>query len=596
MALSKQLQRIHEAIMTIKQYGGVFGRNPTFNNVTIEGTLTFDGDIDINSDLTISGNLYLPDNSKAIFGNNDDLQIYHDGSHSYIKDTATGNLRIDGTDIQIRSATGANMAAFVSGAEVQLYHNNQKKLDTTTTGIDVTGSVTADGLTVDGNARIEEIGAIAKLTLERGGSANAADSAAVDLLETNAGSEGANFGDPATNGFRLKLDGSANDFLIQSGASGTVNTRFGIDRDSGDISFYDDAAAQGLFWDSSASRLGLGTTTPSAKLSIYDASSADSTGLVISNGYTTDAAGDTTEIMFQHYRSYSPSVTDSAFIKATKTQAWDATGYRTSKLEFGTRNGATEPETRMTIMPDGSVGIGEDNPSGLLHLTGDTNSNGAELFLQVNNNNTTDNLGAIHFGNNIDATLNTILGGTSGANNSSYLTFSTSNAGTLSEAMRIDASGNLLVGMTSGTSSDRVQVSVTDGVINGVGCYATTTAGGSSLVNRNSADTYVGGVSFTNTATSFPTSSDQRLKENIADADDAGSKIDSIQVRKFDWKADGSHQDYGMVAQELQTVAPEAVSAPEDPEEMMGVDYSKLVPMMLKEIQSLRARIAALEP
>jgi hypothetical protein len=97
------------------------------------------------------------------------------------------------------------------------------------------------------------------------------------------------------------------------------------------------------------------------------------------------------------------------------------------------------------------------------------------------------------------------------------------------------------------------------------------------------------------TTTAYVTSSDQRLKENIADADDAGSKIDAIQVRKFDWKADGSHQDYGMVAQELIEVAPEAVSAPEDPEEMMGVDYSKLVPMMLKEIQSLRARIAQLE-
>ena len=63
----------------------------------------------------------------------------------------------------------------------------------------------------------------------------------------------------------------------------------------------------------------------------------------------------------------------------------------------------------------------------------------------------------------------------------------------------------------------------------------------------------------------------------------------------IEWKVDGSHQKYGMVAQELQTVAPEAVSAPEDPEEMMGVDYSKLVPMMLKEIQQLRARVAQLE-
>ena len=105
----------------------------------------------------------------------------------------------------------------------------------------------------------------------------------------------------------------------------------------------------------------------------------------------------------------------------------------------------------------------------------------------------------------------------------------------------------------------------------------------------------VGSISTANSATAYNTSSDQRLKENIADADDAGSKIDSIQVRQFDWKTDGLHQDYGMVAQELQTVAPEAVSAPENPDEMMSVDYSKLVPMMLKEIQSLRARVADLE-
>jgi hypothetical protein len=50
-----------------------------------------------------------------------------------------------------------------------------------------------------------------------------------------------------------------------------------------------------------------------------------------------------------------------------------------------------------------------------------------------------------------------------------------------------------------------------------------------------------------------------------------------------------------MIAQELLTVAPEAVSQPEDSEEMMGVDYSKLVPMMIKEIQTLRQRITDLE-
>jgi hypothetical protein len=105
----------------------------------------------------------------------------------------------------------------------------------------------------------------------------------------------------------------------------------------------------------------------------------------------------------------------------------------------------------------------------------------------------------------------------------------------------------------------------------------------------------VGAITTDGSATAYLTSSDQRLKENIADAPDAGDLIDAIQVRQFDWKADGEHQRYGMVAQELNAVAPEAVSAPEDPDEMMGVDYSKLVPMMLKEIQSLRARISQLE-
>ena len=104
-----------------------------------------------------------------------------------------------------------------------------------------------------------------------------------------------------------------------------------------------------------------------------------------------------------------------------------------------------------------------------------------------------------------------------------------------------------------------------------------------------------GSISVSGTTTTYGTSSDQRLKENIADADDSGELIDAIQVRKFDWKTDGSHQDYGMVAQELQTVAPEAVSAPENPDEMMSVDYSKLVPMLVKEIQTLRARVADLE-
>jgi hypothetical protein len=96
-------------------------------------------------------------------------------------------------------------------------------------------------------------------------------------------------------------------------------------------------------------------------------------------------------------------------------------------------------------------------------------------------------------------------------------------------------------------------------------------------------------------SSTLTTPSDQRLKKTSQTLMTLERKIDAIKVRQYDWKADGSHQDYGMVAQELMTVAPEAVAVPEDPEKMMGVDYSKLVPMLIKEVQSLRARVAQLE-
>jgi hypothetical protein len=181
---------------------------------------------------------------------------------------------------------------------------------------------------------------------------------------------------------------------------------------------------------------------------------------------------------------------------------------------------------------------------------------------------------------------------------SSSMKFYTNNT----EKARIDASGNLLVGRTSTIT---FSTNTTDGIVlspSRIDISAASLCRISQL--RDSTGTYdrfyngasiVGSITGTTSATAYNTSSDQRLKENITDADDAGSKVDAIQVRQFDWKADGSHQDYGMVAQELMTVAPEAVSVPEDPEEMMGVDYSKLVPMLIKEIQSLRNRVATLE-
>ena len=166
--------------------------------------------------------------------------------------------------------------------------------------------------------------------------------------------------------------------------------------------------------------------------------------------------------------------------------------------------------------------------------------------------------------------------------------------------MRIDSSGNLLVGKTSNAAGDVGVIARPAGQIlatsNGdyAAVFSRNTSAGE-LIRFRSGGTTVGSISITSSATTYNTSSDQRLKENIVDAPSASDDIDAIQVRSFDWKVDGSHQKYGMVAQELQTVAPDAVTEGETEEDMMSVDYSKLVPMLVKEIQSLRARVAQLE-
>lgn len=90
----------------------------------------------------------------------------------------------------------------------------------------------------------------------------------------------------------------------------------------------------------------------------------------------------------------------------------------------------------------------------------------------------------------------------------------------------------------------------------------------------------------------YNTTSDRRLKKNIQDAPETGSIMDAIKVRSFDWRDSGIHQRFGFIAQELESALPELVS---DNGEFLAVDYSKFVPLLLKEIQSLRARVAMLE-
>lgn len=121
----------------------------------------------------------------------------------------------------------------------------------------------------------------------------------------------------------------------------------------------------------------------------------------------------------------------------------------------------------------------------------------------------------------------------------------------------------------------------------------------SNLVNFRYQSGNVGIISTNGTNTTYGTSSDVRLKENIADAGEAGAIIDALRVRSWDWKSNRAHEAFGFIAQEEYEVYPLAViKGDDDPgkiEAQWARDDAKLVPLLVKEIQSLRKRVSVLE-
>ena len=113
--------------------------------------LDVDGDINLDGGaITFSASsntLDFADSVKANFGNSDDLQIYHDGTHSYINDAGTGNLKVLTTTLVVKNAAdNETMLQLTQNGSVDLYYDNSKKLETTSSGVTITGSakLTAD--------------------------------------------------------------------------------------------------------------------------------------------------------------------------------------------------------------------------------------------------------------------------------------------------------------------------------------------------------------------------------------------------------------------------------------------------------------------
>ena len=105
----------------------------------------------------------------------------------------------------------------------------------------------------------------------------------------------------------------------------------------------------------------------------------------------------------------------------------------------------------------------------------------------------------------------------------------------------------------------------------------------------------VGTITVDGTSTAYATSSDYRLKENVDYTFDATTRLKQLKPARFNFIADADTTVDGFLAHEVSSVVPEAVTGEKDGTEMQGIDQSKLVPLLVKTIQELEARITELE-
>ena len=130
-----------------------------FTNLNVTGVTTFAGDVSIGGTLTYEDvtnidsvglitardGIFIPDNKKLELGNaagSGDLQIFHDGNHSRIKDNGTGNLILNTSGLRVRSDDDSEIQLMtIPNQDVKLYFNNVEKLNTTSTGARVHGTL-----------------------------------------------------------------------------------------------------------------------------------------------------------------------------------------------------------------------------------------------------------------------------------------------------------------------------------------------------------------------------------------------------------------------------------------------------------------------
>jgi hypothetical protein len=168
--------------------------------------------------------------------------------------------------------------------------------------------------------------------------------------------------------------------------------------------------------------------------------------------------------------------------------------------------------------------------------------------------------------------------------------------------MRIDGTGRLFVN-TSGAEPSSSQAGVRISGIDGENFFksATTQTSGYDQLLFINGNGNVGSISTSGSATSYNTTSDYRLKENVVTDYDATTRLKQLKPSRFNFKADKDTTVDGFLAHEVSSIVPEAVTGTKDGVDTdgnpvyQGIDQSKLVPLLTKALQESIARADALE-
>jgi hypothetical protein len=360
----------------------------------------------------------------------------------------------------------------------------------------------------------------------------------------------------------------------------------------------------------SSYNVGLGTTTINEKLDVE--------GSMVLRNSGTYSTSLTRDIVYR-------SSTSTFGMQPIANIQFATVGNAESEMRFVTRNGAADYATRMTISKAGNVGIGTSSPGANLEVvsairvtnTASTGFASSQLQFFAHNGSSVAYGGGIFQTNStfayqqIAANQTNIYGFASGgmriATGNAPIIFGTGNTDLdfSTERMRITSGGNVGIGTTNVISKLQIGSPVvytgggyTLAMTNGVTDFLITLnsgQSGSSTTFYSSTDYYFGksGPSSTGiiTAFGFNNISDYRMKENLSSYNPFDI-INSIKTYKYDM-IDTKETQYGVLAHEVQEILPHIVVGVKDGDRPQSVDYSKIVPILIKAIQELNQKIEA---